>query len=196
LSMEEAALTPLQVYVLLHLRRANTDYAKGIARKLGLRQEEVVPVLAQLERMHLVERSPGSAIKRSEARFKLAHEVRKHHLYYTLTRGGRHKVRSLLGAGIQRYLRERYSAEAPDVLEVLRRSGCENHLVTARLVSMPGEQAKELLERMRREKLVEACTAKVLKRKHRKAKAKKETRTHHTYYRLSRMGELLLRGVL
>ncbi len=190
---DERHLHPLQVYILLHLKRADTEYAKGIARRLKISTAEVEEALGRLEAWSLVERSSGSAIKRSEARFKLAQEVRKHHLYYTLTRAGKHLLRKL---SITCYLRARYSEKAPEVLEVLRKAGCENHLTLARLTSMKPAEAKELLERLRRDGLASTCSARVLKRKHRRAKPKKETRTHHTYYRLSRMGELLLRGAL
>ena len=186
-------LSPEELYILIHLRRANTDYANAIAKRMKFRRERVMQTLRRLEEARLVERSPGSAIKRSEAKFKLSHEVRKHHLYFSLTREGEHLLRGLLRKGIAHYLKERYCREAPELLEFLKKAGCENHLHISKALSLPVERTRALLETLREDGLVDLCRAKVLKRKHRRAKPKKETRTHHKYYRVTRLYELLVR---
>jgi|Deesub1362B_J571_1020462.scaffolds.fasta_scaffold13240_2 predicted transcriptional regulator len=186
-------LSPEELYILIHLRRANADYANAIAKRLKFPRDEVMHTLRRLEEASLVERSSGSAIKKSEARFKLTLEVRKHHLYFTLSRKGEHLLRSLLKKGIALYFKERYSEEAFELLEFLKKAGCENHLHISKALSLPVERTKALLETLREERLVDLCRAKVLKRKHRRAKPKKETRTHHKYYRVTRLYELIVR---
>lgn len=186
-------LSPLELYILIHLRRASADYANAIAKRLKFPRDEVMRTLRRLEEACLVERSSGSAIKKSEARFKLTLEVRKHHLYFTLSRKGEHLLRSLLKKGIALYFKERYSEEAFELLEFLKKAGCENHLHISKALSLPVERTRALLETLREERLVDLCRAKVLKRKHRRAKPKKETRTHHKYYRVTRLYELIVR---
>ncbi|NOZ59021.1 MAG: DUF2250 domain-containing protein [Euryarchaeota archaeon] len=188
-----AEISPLELYILIHLRRANADYANAIARRLKLPREGIMRTLRRLEEAELVKRTPGSAIKRSEARFKLAPEVRKHHLYFTLSRRGEHLLRELTKRGVAQYFRARYAEEAFEVLEFLRRAGCENHLQISRTLSLQAEKARTLLEALREDGLVDLCRAKVLKRKHRRAKPKRETRTHHRYYRVTRLYELVVR---
>lgn len=186
-------LSPLELYILIHLRRANADYANAIAKRLKFPREEVMHTLRRLEEACIVERTPGSAIKKSEARFKLTLEVRKHHLYFSLSREGEHLLRSLLKRGVAQYFKERYSEEAFELLEFLKKAGCENHLHISKALSIPAERTRILLETLRDEGLVDLCRAKVLKRKHRRAKPKRETRTHHKYYRVTRLYELLVR---
>ncbi|AEA46197.1 DUF2250 domain-containing protein [Archaeoglobus veneficus] len=186
-------LKPLQVYILFHLRRANIDYAKSIARTLKMEQQEIEKVLKELEDMRFIERTHGSAIKRSEARFKLSHEVRKHHTYYGLTKDGEHTIRSIRD-DFSEYLAHLTGCNVTfPILQFFRMAGCEHAGVVARAFSMRIDECRELLAKLVQLGLLVYCDSKVLKRKHRKAKAKKETRTHHRYYRLSRLAEMLLR---
>jgi len=46
---------------------------------------------------------------------------------------------------------------------------------------------------LEREGLLEEAKSKIIKFGERKSKPKKETRTHHKYYGLSRIGELVVR---
>ncbi|WP_238375136.1 DUF2250 domain-containing protein [Vulcanisaeta thermophila] len=81
--------------VMRHLKRANIDYGKSISRVTGLPLERVLRILDELESMGLVERVQGKVLKRSKARFKLSNEVRKHHVYYRLSRKGELLLRSI-----------------------------------------------------------------------------------------------------
>ncbi len=88
-------LTPLHIYVLLHLKRAKVDYAKMMAKMTGVDLEKINSCIRDLIELGLVERDSGSAIKRSKAKFKKAFEVRKHHTYYRLTKEGERFVRRI-----------------------------------------------------------------------------------------------------
>ncbi len=88
-------LTPLHLYVLLHLKRAKVDYAKMMAKMTGVDLERINSCIRDLVESGLVERDSGSAIKRSKAKFKKAFEVRKHHTYYKLTKEGERFVRRI-----------------------------------------------------------------------------------------------------
>ena len=89
-------LSDKEISVLMHLKRANVDYGKSIALNTGIPLQEVLEILDKLERMGLVERvKGGKTLKRSVARFKLSSEVRKHHVYYRLSRSGELLIRSL-----------------------------------------------------------------------------------------------------
>ncbi len=88
-------LTPLHLYVLLHLKRAKVDYAKIMAKMSGIDLERINSCIRDLVELGLVERDSGSAIKRSKAKFKKAFEVRKHHTYYRLTKKGERFVRKI-----------------------------------------------------------------------------------------------------
>ncbi|WP_054854411.1 DUF2250 domain-containing protein [Vulcanisaeta distributa] len=90
-------LTNKDIAVLMHLKRANVDYGKSIAINTGIPLEEVLQVLDKLEAMGLIERvrGGGKTLKRSVARFKLSNEVRKHHVYYRLSRRGELLIRSI-----------------------------------------------------------------------------------------------------
>ncbi|MGC8606255.1 MAG: DUF2250 domain-containing protein [Vulcanisaeta sp.] len=89
-------LTNKDIAVLMHLKRANVDYGKSIAINTGIPLEEVLQILDRLEAMGLIERvRGGKTLKRSVARFKLSNEVRKHHVYYRLSRRGELLVRSI-----------------------------------------------------------------------------------------------------
>jgi predicted transcriptional regulator len=55
------------------------------------------------------------------------------------------------------------------------------------------EEVTPKLEELERMGLLEEAKAKIIKFGERKSKPKKETRTHHKYYGLSRIGELVVR---
>ncbi len=88
-------LNIVDVYVLLHLKKAGVDYAKMMAKVTGLPIEKINESVEKLMKEGLIERDEGSAIKRSKARFKKAHEVHKHHTYYRLSRLGELTVRKM-----------------------------------------------------------------------------------------------------
>ncbi|AGK60881.1 Uncharacterized protein conserved in archaea [Archaeoglobus sulfaticallidus PM70-1] len=193
--LDIAKLSPLHIYILIHLRRANIDYAKSISKITKIDQQEIEKALKELEELGLIDRSHGSAIKRTAARFKLSHEVHKHHTYYCLTRLGEHTsrmLRDLLGD----YLSSITGYDAAlDIIEYLAKAECEHAGWLARVFSMKVSDVQSLLTKLLDLGLLSECKAKVLKKKHRKGKPKKETRTHHTYYRLSRLGEMMLRYI-
>ena len=105
-----------QVYILLHLKKAKVDYAKMMSRLTGIPVEKINECIKSLMEMGFVERDSGSAIKRSRARFKKAHEVHKHHTYYRLTREGEIFSRKL-------------AEELDRVIDRLTRKGTYNRLV-------------------------------------------------------------------
>ncbi|MGC8569823.1 DUF2250 domain-containing protein [Caldivirga sp.] len=93
-------LTNRDIAVLVHLRKANVDYGKSIALNTGIPLQEVLQILDKLESMGLVERvKGGKTLKRSVARFKLSNEVRRHHVYYRLSRSGELLVRTTIRRG-------------------------------------------------------------------------------------------------
>ncbi len=178
--------------VLLHLKRAKLDYAKSIQINTKLRMEDVREILKFLEEENIIERFHGSSVKRTEAKYKLAHEVRKHHTYYRLSKIGDHILRIL--RNIEKYFELKTGhKKAFDVLKFLGYAECEHLGTVARYISIKKEEAKNIVNKLISMNVVEECKAKVIKRKHRKAKPKRETRTHHKYYRLSKLGEMLLR---
>ena len=83
---------PLHLYILTHLKRAGMDYAKSISKIADISIDVIENALNEMERKGIIERTHGSAIKRTEARFKLSYEVRKHHKYYRLTNDSVNKV--------------------------------------------------------------------------------------------------------
>ncbi|ABW02420.1 DUF2250 domain-containing protein [Caldivirga maquilingensis] len=88
-------LTDKDIAVLVHLKKANVDYGKSIALNTGIPLQEVLQILDKLEYMGLVERvKGGKTLKRSVARFKLSSEVRRHHVYYRLSRSGELLIRA------------------------------------------------------------------------------------------------------
>lgn len=98
--MSSVGLTDKELLVLMHLKKANVDYGKSIAKNTGIPLNEVLDILDSLEAKGLVERvTGGHVLKRSVARFKLSSEVRRHHVYYRLSRRG-----ELLLRGIRRSL--------------------------------------------------------------------------------------------
>ncbi|OWJ55211.1 hypothetical protein Pdsh_04280 [Pyrodictium delaneyi] len=190
-----SALKPLHVYILFHLRKACSDYAKSIARVLRMPIEDIVLALDHLEQLGLVERVHGSAIKRTEAKLKLSYGVRKHHTYYKLSREGEMILRSMK----QRNLFEKYltlltgCSKAGKLLLLLREAGHEHVVTIARILSMKVDETQCLIDKLIELGLIAETKPKVLKMKHRKAKPKKETRCLHKYYRLTRLGELITR---
>jgi predicted transcriptional regulator len=186
-------LDPIHIYLLVHLKRANIDYARSIARTLKMDESVIVNYLKDLEHIGLAERTHGSAIKRTEARLKLSYEVRKHHTYYGLTRLGEHLLREMK-KDFGKYLATITDHESTlEILIFFAMVECEHAGVIARVFSMRIEEARNFLGRLVDLGLLTECMSKVLKKKHRKSKLKKETRTHHKYYKLSRLSELLLR---
>jgi predicted transcriptional regulator len=79
----------------MHLKRANVEYAKMMAKVTDLDVEVVKSAIDNLLKLKLIERDSGSALKRSKARFKKAFEVHKHHTYYRLSREGELFVRKI-----------------------------------------------------------------------------------------------------
>ncbi|GGP21274.1 hypothetical protein GCM10007981_12420 [Thermocladium modestius] len=74
--------------VMIHLKRANVDYGKSIMKDTKIPLPDVISILDELERRGLVERIDKPVLKNTYAKFKRKHEVRKHHVYYTLSRDG------------------------------------------------------------------------------------------------------------
>ncbi|BBD72175.1 hypothetical protein HS1genome_0564 [Sulfodiicoccus acidiphilus] len=182
----------LLIKVMRHLRKANIDYGKSVALNVGVPLEEAVAALEELERRGLIERVHGSAVKNTEAKFKLSSEVRKHHTYYRLTRCGEHLLRELERDPVQAYL-ESLGETDLKVLEVAEKVNVDHALTFAKLTGMSLEEVNRELERLVKLGLMEEDKSKVIKFGERKAKPKRETRTHHKYYRLSRLGELVVR---
>ncbi len=182
----------LKLYILFHLREVGMDYAKSISKVTKVPIEEVVLVLEELEQEGLIERTSGSAVKRTDAKLKLSHEVRKHHTYYTLTNKGKERWKRLRRE-LAKELDEAVGDKTFELLEFLREAKHEHLIMIAKKLSMTKERAQELLERCEEEGLVVEVKPKTLKAKHRRAKPKKETRCLHKYYKLTRLGELLLR---
>ncbi|WP_202318683.1 DUF2250 domain-containing protein [Archaeoglobus neptunius] len=186
-------MDPVCLYILAHLHRAKVDYAKSISKMVAVPQKEIEKRLNELEKAGLVQKVTGSAIKRSEAKFKLSYEVHKHHTYYTLTRDGSHILRDLKNS-LEKYFSEISGFSfAFTLLTILYRSGCEHAGMLAKLVSADKNDVKEAIRRLEDAGLISECKSKIIKRKNRKTKAKKETRTHHTYYTTSRLMDMILR---
>ncbi len=99
-------LTPLQLYILLHLKKANVEYAKMISKMTEINLAEIQESLDYLLSIGLIERDKGSAIKRTRARFKRAAEVHKHHTYYKLSKRGVLLVRKIDREFLRRYFTE------------------------------------------------------------------------------------------
>ncbi|RLG58230.1 MAG: DUF2250 domain-containing protein [Candidatus Hydrothermarchaeota archaeon] len=186
-------LSPLHIYILAHLSKANIDYAKSIAKVLKTEQSIVDQALKELEDIKIIERSHGSSIKRTKARFKLSHEVHKHHTYYKLTKEGELLLREIK-KDFSAYLTDLVENEKTlEILKFLRKAKHEHVKQIAKVFSLQIDEAKSIITKLLSFGLIAECKTKLLKRKHRRAKPKKETRTQHKYYKLSRLGELLLR---
>ena len=96
-------LTPLQLYILLHIKKAGVEYAKMIMKMTEVDLKNIQEAIDSLMSMGLLERDSGSAIKRTRARFKRASEVHKHHTYYRLSRRGILEVRKIDERYLQNY---------------------------------------------------------------------------------------------
>lgn len=181
--------------ILKHLKKANVDYGKSIMLNTKIPIQEVVELLDQLEKIGLIERVHGATLKNTEAKFKLSKEVHKHHTYYTLTREGDHLLRQLdEKALIEGYIDlVKNDQFGLDVLRIADEVNADHALTYAKLLHKPLEEVTPKLEELERTGLIEEKTAKIIKFGDRKSKPKKETRTHHKYYGLSRIGELVVR---
>ena len=134
-------LLPVHLYVLSHLKRAGVDYAKMMAKVSGLPLELINDAIGDLLEIGLIERDPGSAIKRSKARFKKAFEVHKHHTYYRLSREGELLVRSIDGS----WLKEYFNSLLPDGWRVVKALAESKNIQEAnRRVGIDNETAEEL----------------------------------------------------
>ena len=181
--------------VLEHLRIANVDYGKSIMKNTKIPIDQVVTLFDDLEKFGLIERVSGATVKNTEAKFKLSHEVHKHHTYYRLTRVGDHLLRQLseeeLVKAYAEYLSNR--RELLDVLSLAEKLNADHAMTYAKLLKKPLEDTMKLLECLLKCGLLEEKHEKIIKFGDRKSKPKKETRTHHKYYGLSRVGELVVR---
>ncbi|PMP61137.1 MAG: DUF2250 domain-containing protein [Caldisphaera sp.] len=189
-------ISPLDLYILFHLKRANIDYAKSIASILEMPIEPITDELDKLEKLKLIQRYQGSSIKRSDARFKLAEEVRKHHTYYELTKDTNLIIRHLTKnyKDLNTYFTSITGCENTLKLLIFLREAENEHAGTiAKVLEEKTCKIIDLLENLERLGLIVSVKEKIIKAKHRKAKPKEETRTHHVYYRLTRLSEMLLR---
>ncbi|HID43578.1 MAG TPA: DUF2250 domain-containing protein [Archaeoglobaceae archaeon] len=188
-------VSPIKLYILAHLKRAGIDYAKSISRVLKSPISIIVEELNKMEKAELIERTYGSAIKRTEARFKLSYEVRKHHTYYKLTKEGENLLKHLKN-NLEKYFEDvTGDCKAFKIFNFILKAENEHPCYIARSHSMNIERVKEILSKLVELELIEECKPRILKRKHRKAKPKKETRTQHKYYRVTRLGKMLFRYI-
>ncbi len=112
-------LTPVHLYILLHLKRAKVDYAKMMAKMSHVDLDIVNSCIEDLTKAGLIERDSGSAIKRSKAKFKKAFEVRKHHTYYRLSRKGEQFVRKIDRRWLREYFDSTIGEGAFDVVTLM-----------------------------------------------------------------------------
>ncbi|WP_338603829.1 DUF2250 domain-containing protein [Sulfolobus tengchongensis] len=181
--------------ILKHLKIANVDYGKSIMLNTKIPITDVIQLLEDLEKLGLIERVHGATLKNTEAKFKLSSEVHKHHTYYKLTREGDHLLRSLndkvLIDGYIEIIKN--DSLALDLLKFADELNADHVLTYAKLVHKKLEEVIPKIEELARMGLLEEKSPKIIKFRERKAKPKKETRTHHKYYGLSRIGELVVR---
>jgi predicted transcriptional regulator len=112
-----------------------------MAKVSGLPLELINDAVGDLLEIGLIERDPGSAIKRSKARFKKAFEVHKHHTYYRLSREGELFVRSIDG----RWLKEYFNSLIPDGWRIVRAlAESKNIREASRGIGIDDETAEEL----------------------------------------------------
>ncbi|AAK42428.1 DUF2250 domain-containing protein [Saccharolobus solfataricus] len=181
--------------VLKHLKIANVDYGKSIMLNTKIPLTEIVEILDDLEKLGLIERVHGATLKNTEAKFKLSSEVHKHHTYYRLTREGDHLLRHL----DDRMLIDVYmdivknDNLALNILRLADELNADHALTYAKLTHKRLEEITPKIEELVKMGLLEEKNSKIIKFADRKAKPKKETRTHHKYYGLSRIGELVVR---
>ncbi|AOL17009.1 hypothetical protein BFU36_10150 [Sulfolobus sp. A20] len=182
--------------ILEHLKKANIDYGKSIMLNTKINLESIMKLLDDLEKLGLVERVHGATLKNTEAKFKLSSEVHKHHTYYTLTREGDHLLRYLTDEKtiIETYIDIlRDDNFALNLLRYAEELNADHALTYAKLLHKRLEDTIQKIEELIRIGLIEEKNSKIIKFGERKAKPKKETRTHHKYYGLTRMGELVVR---
>jgi predicted transcriptional regulator len=181
--------------VLEHLKKANIDYGKSIMLNTKIPIDQVVDILDKLENLGLIERVHGATLKNTEAKFKLSSEVHKHHTYYTLTRDGDHLLRNLdEKLLIKTYIDMVKNDDlAKTILNLADELNADHALTYSKLTHKTLEEVTPKLEELERMGLLEEAKAKIIKFGERKSKPKKETRTHHKYYGLSRIGELVVR---
>ncbi|QXJ28200.1 Uncharacterized protein J5U23_01068 [Saccharolobus shibatae B12] len=181
--------------ILKHLKIANVDYGKSIMLNTKIPLAEIVEILDDLEKLGLIERVHGATLKNTEAKFKLSSEVHKHHTYYKLTREGDHLLRHLE----DRMLIDAYmdivknDNLALNILRLADELNADHALTYAKLTHKRLEEITPKIEELAKMGLLEEKNSKIIKFADRKAKPKKETRTHHKYYGLSRIGELVVR---
>ncbi|QXJ31529.1 DUF2250 domain-containing protein [Saccharolobus shibatae] len=181
--------------ILKHLKIANIDYGKSIMLNTKIPLAEIVEILDDLEKLGLIERVHGATLKNTEAKFKLSSEVHKHHTYYKLTREGDHLLRHLE----DRMLIDAYmdivknDNLALNILRLADELNADHALTYAKLTHKRLEEITPKIEELVKMGLLEEKNSKIIKFADRKAKPKKETRTHHKYYGLSRIGELVVR---
>lgn len=113
-------LTPVHLYILLHLKRAKVDYAKMIAKMSCIDLNLINSCIKDLIKAGLIERDSGSAIKRSKAKFKRAFEVRKHHTYYKLTKDGEQLVRKVDRKWLKEFFNGLIGEKAFKIIEKLK----------------------------------------------------------------------------
>ncbi|MGC9112344.1 DUF2250 domain-containing protein [Acidilobus sp.] len=191
------SLSPLSLYILFHLKKANVDYAGSISKVIEVPIDKVVDELDRLETAGLIQRRMGgSSIKRSEARFKLSDEVHKHHVYYELSREGEGLVRGLMHDPQELCKYFEHLTGHRNVLKLLLflfEVENEHAGTLAKVVGDTPCNTVDLLDRLEALGLVVKVKEKVIKASHRKAKPKPETRTHHVYYRVSELTKMLIR---
>ncbi|CAD5244502.1 DUF2250 domain-containing protein [Thermococcus camini] len=140
-SYRGSELLPVHLYILIHLKRAGVDYAKMIGKMSGLPLELITDAIGALLEIGLIERDPGSAVKRSKASFKKAFEVHKHHTYYRLSREGELFVRSIDERWLERY----FNGLFPEGWNVVRALAQSRDVKEAgKKVNIDGETVEEL----------------------------------------------------
>ncbi|ADB85878.1 DUF2250 domain-containing protein [Saccharolobus islandicus] len=181
--------------ILKHLKIANVDYGKSIMLNTRIPLAEIVEILDDLERLGLIERVHGATLKNTEAKFKLSSEVHKHHTYYRLTREGDHLLRHLEDRMLIDAYMEIVKNDnlALNILRLADELNADHALTYAKLTHKRLEEITSKIEELVKMGLLEEKNSKIIKFADRKAKPKKETRTHHKYYGLSRIGELVVR---
>ncbi|ACP34228.1 conserved hypothetical protein [Sulfolobus islandicus Y.G.57.14] len=181
--------------ILKHLKIANVDYGKSIMLNTRIPLAEIVEILDDLERLGLIERVHGATLKNTEAKFKLSSEVHKHHTYYRLTREGDHLLRHLEDRMLIDAYMEIVKNDnlALNILRLADELNADHALTYAKLTHKRLEEITPKIEELVKMGLLEEKNSKIIKFADRKAKPKKETRTHHKYYGLSRIGELVVR---
>ncbi len=82
---------------------------------------------------------------------------------------------------------------AKTILNLADELNADHALTYSKLTHKTLEEVTPKLEELEKMGLLEEAKAKIIKFGERKSKPKKETRTHHKYYGLSRTGELVVR---